>query len=142
MSRLTYLFAATALCACTDPASDARLTGSNVGDLTLQHDDQLRSIFASVELAYDREIAASSHLTTKQPTAIIGEVGTISGMLDLTGETTIETELSLAFPTLGRFAASGVLVYAEATRQIGGAIPVRDAGGALVGKIVLSIQRE
>jgi hypothetical protein len=90
--------------------------GTYVGDLVVQHDDPAKSVFTTATLTIASGGAITGSATTKQPTAKIGESGTVTGTL--TGGDPVDVAIVMTYPTMGTFRAHGAVVYAASTRQL------------------------
>lgn len=121
----------------------APLAGQYFGDVTIKHDEAAKSVFASAELrvAASNDVVGST-LSTKSPTATVGEVGALTGTIVPSSAATAEADLSVALPTLGTFTMKGVLSYGAATRQLAGMLIARDAQGAPIGSALVAVQQE
>jgi hypothetical protein len=118
------------------------IAGTYFGDLAIQHNVQGQSVFAATELvvAGDGDLAGSQ-LTTKSPTATIGEAGTITGSLEVSGAATADADLTITFPTLGTFTVSGTATWSEATGQVAATLPTRQ-DGSVIGMTTFALTQE
>ncbi len=128
--------------ACADPAPGVDISGLYLGDVLLANNDPSLSIFTSAELILEGGDVEGSHVTTKAPSSVVGEVGVLSGQITLTSDFEADAALTFAFPTLGTFTGRGVIIVSEATRGLAGTVPARDAAGGVIGQVTIAIQQE
>lgn len=131
------------LAACSsDDAPSAALAGVYHGMMALEADDPERSIFATVELQVDGDGELSiGRATTTSPTRIVGERGELTGQIRARDQLAADATIELQFPTLGGYAASGTLIYAELTQSLAGRLTTRDDAFAVVGTTLWTIMR-
>jgi hypothetical protein len=116
--------------------------GTYFGDLVIMHDDISMSVVASTELVVgDGGSLAGSSLTTKSPTATVGEEGTITGTMVFQSGAQVDASMTITFPTLGTFTASGTASWSQATDQIGASLPTRQ-DGVVIGTTTFSLSQE
>jgi len=123
-------------------AGDTAAEGAYVGDVAVQTDVAGSSIFATAEIEVAGDGSVSGKITTKAPSATVGEVGSVSGTLSLADVASYQADLVLELPTLGTFTAAGSLAYGEASGQLAGQLSARDDQGALVGSTIISVHQE
>jgi hypothetical protein len=145
MSQLGFAMVALLVCACSSGGggSSASLEGAYFGNVALEHNVSAQAIFMAGSLVVaDDGNAAGSTLTTTSPTSVVGEIGVVTGRFTSTSEFNVEADLAIAFPTLGAFTAKGAMFYAATTRALAGNLTARDAQRAVIGSLVMSVQRE
>jgi hypothetical protein len=126
-----------------DGGGGSAIAGTYFGTFALMHNDDTKAIVASVELrvAESGDVAGST-FTTQAPTSVVGEVGALTGTLDLRDQLAIDADLTLTFPTLGTYTMKGALNYAEPTRAIAGLISnTRDSTNQVIGTASLSVMK-
>jgi hypothetical protein len=129
-------------CSSDEPDSDS-IDGAYFGDVLVDHNDTARSIFTAAALVVGGNgNVQGSMLTTVDPTSVVGETGTVTGQLRATSSFEVDADLVVEFPTLGRFTAKGSMIYSEVVEGLAGMLTTRDALGAVVGRTVISVQRE
>jgi hypothetical protein len=116
--------------------------GAYVGDVSVQTDVPENAIFGSVEMEIAGDGTVSGTITTKAPTATVGEVGIVSGTIALAEVSSYDSELVVELPTLGTFTASGSLSYGDSSGQLAGQLSARDEQGVLVGSTIVSVHQE
>ena len=84
----------------------------------------------------------SGKITTRAPTATVGEVGSVSGTLSAMDVASCQADLVPELPTLGTFTPAGSLSFAESSGQPGGQLSARDEQGALAGSTPISVRQE
>ncbi len=125
-----------------EPQPSAVIEGAYVGELSVETDVPADAIFASCEIEVDGDGSVTGVVTSKAPSATVGEEGTVTGRLTPEDAISYETELTIAFPSLGTVRAAGVLVFAEPTRSLAGQLSARDEGGHLLGNAAFVAHQE
>lgn len=123
-------------------ASVVSAAGAYVGDVNVQTDMTQDAIFASAEIEVASDGTVSGTITTKMPTATVGDIGSVSGTLSPADVASYQADLVLEWPSLGTFTAAGSLAYGESSGQLAGQLSARDEQGALVGSTVVALHQE
>jgi hypothetical protein len=130
------------LLGCTDPSDANSAAGAYFGDVAIDHNTPSQSVFASISITIEDNGQAQGTLLTKSPTQVVGDPGTVTGVMEIDGVAGLAIDLALDFDQTGEFSLSGRITHSEADGSFGGSVVTRDGSDTVIGMTTLVARQE